>query len=99
MQIEIVGFYPNAKKSKGKGIGTLHVYLVDLDLDLRGVGVIKNGNTYHFIAPQRFTKDGTDGRYPIFNFASIDKQKEFNKSLKLAGTKFMREEEKEEGSK
>lgn len=94
MQIEVVGFYPNAKKTKGKGVGTLHVYIVDLDLDLRGIGVLKNGNTYHFMGPQRFSKDGTDARYPIFNFTSTDKQKEFNKVLKLEGTKFMREEEK-----
>ncbi len=94
MQIEVVGFYPNSKKSKGGCIGTLHIYLVDLDMDVRGVCVVKNGSKYYFFLPQRLSTDGTNIRYPVMNFTNVEKHKAFVKDLRAVGTAFMIEEEK-----
>ena len=45
MNVEIVEFYPlECKEENGIVAGTLHVYLIDLDVDLRGIYVTKNKN-------------------------------------------------------
>jgi hypothetical protein len=51
MKIEVVEFYPVKKgKPDQKLLGTLHVYLIEEEMDLRGVQVYKIPKGY-FIRP------------------------------------------------
>jgi len=94
MEIEVVGFYPNAKKTKGGCIGTMQIYIIDFDMDIRGVCVLKNGSKYHFFLPHMRSTDGTNSRYPAINFANPERHKAFNRDLKAVAMAFMIEEEK-----
>lgn len=94
MKIEVVGFYPNAKPptKKNRGLGTLHVYLVDIGLDIRGIGVVKNGKGYYFLSPQKYGNDENREPYPVVTFTDPVKQKEYIQALKTVATEFLNEE-------
>lgn len=96
MKIEVVEFYPFEMKKGQKNPfleGTLHIYLCDLDIDIRGIYCIKKKERWLIKPP---TRKGTDYEqnceviYPIFNFASMAKQKEFMEDLKKAGILFLK---------
>lgn len=77
MNIEIVEFYSIEKDDNREILkGTLHVYLVDLGIDLRGIYVQKRKNYWRFDLPSRSGVDQETKqlvRYPCFSF--MDKKK------------------------
>lgn len=80
MNIELVEFYPLKNKIKHKSgwsqIGTVHVYLIDHEMDLRGIIVIKNGQKYRFYLPNFQAIDEETGekvRYPLIRFIKEEK--------------------------
>jgi hypothetical protein len=86
MNIEIVDFFPFPKQIiKNKTCGTMHVYLIDLEIDIRGMYIefSKNGSVYVNM-PIGFGIDQETGqkvRYPIFSFTSRQKNTELMRAL------------------
>ncbi len=95
-KIEIIEYYPLIKKNKKQNfIGTMHIYLVDEEMDVRGVYVFKKeDNKYKFVMPHKYSKDLESGKnewYPIINFTSQRKNKDLSKALYIKGTDYVKE--------
>lgn len=94
MNIEIIEFYPSSDK-KRKEIGSLHIYLPDLKLDIRGISVFKNAKHWFFQIPYRFgeefTEEGRQVQYPIVCFNSPDMEKDFRATVIEKGRAFVEE--------
>lgn len=85
MKFELVEFYPTTDKNRGKfkkhDVGTVHIYAIDANLDLRGIRVVTKGqNSKHvvFLPPHISTRDGISGepvRYPVFRFTMPEDHK------------------------
>lgn len=91
MEIEIIKFYENAQKVKNLGCGTLHVYVKNLDIDIRGIIVKKSKNGYKFFMPQKKPNQNLDSkiRYPIFSFKEPSKTKNLMQLITEKGTEFV----------
>lgn len=93
MKLEVIEFYPE-RRDDGKQLleGSMHVYLPDLDVDLRGVRVIKRKNHWKFITPR---KQGVDQdtqlpvKYPVFTFANVKKHKELLDQIQTKGKEYI----------
>lgn len=76
MQFELVEFYPITEKSQVKDknlLGTIHLYIIDYNFDLRGIRVIKRGKNILFFLPHILGFDHESGermRYPVFSFTN-----------------------------
>jgi hypothetical protein len=101
MNIEIVEFYPNKDFPKNrKLLGHLHVYLIDYDMDIRCVSVIKRNvkkNDYLVLLPSRMVIDeeGKSVRIPLISFANRDKHKMLLEEIKKKGIEYIANQEKE----
>lgn len=93
MNIEIVGFYEDSRDdAKQHLIGTLHVYLIDEEIDLRGIYVTKKKESWWFGMPQRKGKDEETGKavwYPTFTFTDIEKQKSLMVAIRKGGREYI----------
>jgi hypothetical protein len=94
MNIEIVDFFPNTvQKQKNKICGTMHVYLADLEVDIRGICVHFTLNGSLFIGmPGAFGIDQETGkkvRYPTFSFTSQQKRKELMQTIKIKAREYI----------
>lgn len=93
MKIEIVEFYPDII-SREKTKGTMHVYLADEHIDIRGVGVLGEKTKFRFRLPMYFRKDHETKKmtmYPTFNFTDPEKNKELNRQIRIEGKKYVRQ--------
>ena len=93
MNIEIVEFYKNPIYKKGSYIGTLHVYLTDFDMDLRGIKLFSKKGYIHINLPTGKTKD-TDGTWVMYTFISFtnkERCRELVSVIREAIPKFMKE--------
>jgi hypothetical protein len=94
MNIEIVDFFPFPKQIiKNKTCGTMHVYLIDLEIDIRGMYIefSKNGSLY-IRMPGGFGIDHETGqkvRYPIFSFTSQQKGKALMQAIKTKAKEYI----------
>lgn len=77
MKFELVDFYPITDKNRGRSkkniLGSVHVYIIDCNVDIRGIKVAKKGNRILFLMPHMFSLDletGQEVRYPIFSFTN-----------------------------
>lgn len=75
MKLELVGFYPITEKNREANppnlIATVHLYVVDYKLDLRGIRFTKNGKRRVFLMPLVFTADNETGlpvSFPVFRW-------------------------------
>jgi len=65
--------------------GTLHIYLEDYDIDLRGIYyTVKNGKFFIRYASKKGNMNGNLCDYLVFSFNSQEKQKELTKSILIA---------------
>jgi hypothetical protein len=67
MKFELVEFYPIENKQFPKTVGTVHIYAIDCELDIRGILVTKQGKGIYFNLPHYNAKDqetGENVRYP-----------------------------------
>lgn len=88
MKVNIVEFYPNKQDDV---IGTIHAYLSDYDMDIRGIIVHKKRKKYFFQMPMRkVIEDGNKIRFSILSFRDDKKNADFKKSLFGACLKYMR---------
>jgi hypothetical protein len=101
MNIELVEFYdlPIDKKHK-KRAGTLHIYLIDYQIDIRGIRVIFNKSRMYVNMPTMFGKDPDTGEkvmYPVFVFTDNNKNKEIVSAIRTKLGKFLQEKERQSG--
>jgi DNA-binding cell septation regulator SpoVG len=97
MNIELVEFYdlPIDKKHK-KRAGTLHIYLIDYQIDIRGIRVIFNKSRMYVNMPARTGIDPETGEkviYPVFSFTDHNKNKEIVVVITEKLRKFLQEKE------
>lgn len=99
MEIEVIEFYPiednviRVRKQK-KTEGTLHVYLPEHDIDIRGILVKKTGNNWFFVLPFRECFDTETKkfvRYPTFGFANKTKNLALIASIRRESIKYIQE--------
>lgn len=92
MNLEFVEFYPNpnitfpiTKRRNVKNIGTIHIYLIDYDIDLRGISINYEEGKIFFQFPHFRTIDEDTKKpvsYPHFRFMNQQKHKELFDFLK-----------------
>jgi hypothetical protein len=83
MKFEFVEFYEATEERKSKIsnklIGTVHIYLIDCELDIRGIYVKKQGKQIYFHLPHFSDIDNETGekvKYPHIRFVNQKKQSE-----------------------
>ena len=93
MEVKIVNFYCKEKDdSKGVLIGSLHAFIEDLNIDLRGIMVKKANNNWFFGLPQGVGLDAKTGkkvRYPIISFSDKQKTIDLRKSISQKGKDYI----------
>lgn len=83
MNFEFVEFYP-VPNAKGQHVGTVHVYVIDIRMDIRGIKVKKQGSKVFFIIPSIMTNDAETGKkvlYPIVAWVEKKDKKQFMEFL------------------
>lgn len=92
MDIEIVEFY-EIERDDGKQTlsGTMHVYLVDLGIDIRGIYITKRKGFWFFSTPSRNVNNsnGDNVRYPFISFRDREKGNEFMKIIRREGQSYV----------
>jgi hypothetical protein len=75
MKFELVGFYPITEKNRKANppnlIATIHLYVIDYKLDLRGIRLTRRGKRIFFVMPHIFGLDpetGEEVSYPMFRW-------------------------------
>ena len=83
MKFELVGHYPLTDKNRGSlkenQLGTVHIYIVDYKIDIRGIRVHKAGKGIFFNFPHITSKDPDTGegvKYPVFRLSDEKEHKE-----------------------
>ena len=93
MKIEVVAFYPYRIKTKNSlMIGTMHIFLPSLAIEVRGIRVFRKGKRVLFFMNKGIYDDPETGKrkqYPIFSFKCLDKNKSFMETLQHVGFKFI----------
>ncbi len=86
MKFELVEFYPvtekNCKGLSKAAVGTIHIYAYaeDVEIDLRGIRVMKTNKGFHYLFPLGKGFDHETGepiKYPIFRFTNDKIHKSF----------------------
>ena len=99
MNIEIVGFYPLVFDKKKPFLeGTLHIYIIDLDIDIRGIYVINQKKRWIFRMPHKRTIDSDTKEsvgYPIFSFTNAERNAFLLKAIINQGSIFMDKHKKD----
>ena len=88
MKIEIVEFYPVEER---KYIGTLHIYIIDKDMDLRGIRIFPIKTGYFFQMPGEYAIDdeGHQVFYPYISFIKETDKKGLMNQIISHGTKYI----------
>lgn len=75
MKFELVDFYEatlEIKQRRGNNcLGTVHIYLIDIGVDIRGIHVTKQGRGMFFHVPIGYGFDketGKEVKYPVIGF-------------------------------
>lgn len=94
MNIEVIDFFPYPiQKEENRTSGTLHVYLIDYEIDIRGIELSFSGNGSLFVKmPAKFGIDHKTKkkvRYPIFAFTSLQKGKDLIQAIKIKAKDFI----------
>lgn len=93
MDIEIVEFYIIEKKDEEKILkGSMHIYLPEIDADIRGVMVLKKKNAWFFALPSLFGRDPETKekiRFSTFSFLNKEKNDELKKIIKKKGKEYI----------
>lgn len=103
MEIEFVEFYPIERKKPGsKLIGTIHVYLCEEKIDIRGIKVFRCGRNCFVDVPYAVAWDKEEQKkvkYPYISFMDNDKQKDFIASLRKVASNELKKLFKKKGAR
>jgi hypothetical protein len=93
MKIEIVEFYTFEKDDKKKFLsGSLHIYLIDFHMDIRGIYVTKEKGKWFFKFPDKKEIDPCTKkivRFPVFSFTEFSKMQEYKKLVIKLGKEYI----------
>jgi len=104
MKLEIVEFYkfaqhPDLKHVITQLFGTMHVFIIDYNLDVRGIKVYKKSvNSLFFTMPCEIFYDPIEKKnvkFPVLSFMKEDDKLYFSNFLKTEGKKYILEKESE----
>ena len=102
MNIEIVEFYITFRDdSKLVLKGTLHVYLCDYKIDLRGIFVTKIKDSWFFRIPHQRTIDQETGEevfYPVMSFIDKEQHTKLINAIRDKGKKYVEDHISEIGN-
>lgn len=93
MKIEIIEYYPDIKKKKDVIFsGTLHVFLEEFGIDLKGIQVKRTKKGFFINLPSRWGKldNGQDCLYPLISFADRRKHKDMVSSIREEARNYLR---------
>ena len=86
MKFEFVEFYECKLETRPKGfLGTVHIYAIDCNLDIRGIRVVKKGKELYFSLPHFKAVDEESGIfvwYPLIRWTDEKTQKQMMDFLK-----------------
>jgi len=103
MKVEIVEFYEEERDDSKQFLrGSLHVFLPELNIDIRGCSVSKKKNWWHITLPFRkgFDQEKAEFvRYPVFSFLDRAKNEEFIREVRREGRLYVEEKMKIEAGK
>lgn len=94
MDVEIVEFYPITKE-EGRFAGSLHVYIIDLHIDLRGIYVTfdqKRETKWKFTFPWIKTVDfetKEEVKFPVIQFSDRKKNFALMKQIRYRGKPYI----------
>lgn len=95
MEIEIVDFYP-VEKQERRLLGSLHIYLIDLKLDIRGFRVIFDMDAqkrWRFIFPHIsifFPKEQKSETFPVVQFSDAQMNRDLIKQIRKKASEYIR---------
>ncbi len=84
MKFELVDFYPMKNDKFKQTVGTIHLYIIDCELDIRGILVNVRGKSMGFKFPYFKTQDLETGqiiKYPHINWTNEKTQKQMMEFL------------------
>ncbi len=88
MKFEFVEFYPapsyNIKKDV---VGTVHIYAIDCQMDIRGIVVIKRGKHLYFKFPHFHGEDPETKKRTIYPYIRFTDEKTHQELLDFLHTK------------
>lgn len=79
MKFEFVDFFPGRLEGSDRVLGTCHIYLIDIQMDLRGIIVAKDKGKFFFRIPHKKGKCHETGKiipYPCISFTDQKTNKE-----------------------
>lgn len=81
MKFEFVEFYPtpdDIKQKNDNALGTVHIYAIDCELDIRGIRLTRRNKSIFFVLPHTITTDeeGQKVKYPFLQFTNEKTHKE-----------------------
>lgn len=95
MDVEIVEFYQlDHKPAKKILTGTMHVYVPQLNADIRGIFVYRKNNFFNFKMPSQKAFDVEENKmvtFPIFNMTDSEVHKQLFKNIREKGKKYIME--------
>lgn len=96
MKIEIIDFFfLKIDRKKRHFYGTMHVFLVDHEIEIRGIFVIYKKDKFIFEMPYRKGLDIKEDKmmkYPYLRFRSEEKNNSFFNQLRSLGEEYIRKE-------
>jgi hypothetical protein len=85
MKFELVEFYPAHKSHRNKSfLGSVHIYVIDFELDIRGILVFKRGKKPFFQKPYSVALDAETGervRFPLVGWSNTSREAEMMEFL------------------
>jgi len=93
MKFEIVEFYPkkDGEKTSPLTLGTMHVYFIDIQMDLRGINVRQMGRKMMFSIPGfRALDDGKTVFCPFVDFTDRSIKKQLIDFLQTKGIQYIK---------
>ena len=103
MEIEVVEFYLiDHDKATDTIRGTLHIYVPEIDLDIRGCQVTKKKHRWFIGLPNRRAIDEDTGetvRFPLVSFADATKTTALVAELRTKGRAYIEQKLTETGAK
>lgn len=94
MEFEIIEFYPREEIDKQRAVGTLHIHILSLGIEIRGINVFVRKNNIMIVMPKGryFHEESKTIRYyPIFSMLDKDAYYTFMGKFSTAAKKYVRE--------
>lgn len=93
MKIEVVEFYHDETLTKQKlKHGTMHIYIIDLQIDIRGIRWFKTKKKWIMRMPHLIgIEDGKRVFYPVVTFTDTEKMNELLTEIKTKGLAYILE--------